>query len=296
MLGASATTYRRQMMFSGDPGAVAAQFLFAVVDAFALTVLVFLRKGFGERFYTVFKFGMGLGILAFLIMLRSLAGALLGALPMVMGMFGVPPLLGMLAGPMLSPPHPAPEPHALFDAASLLYWAFLLVGFGHLVVGWLRSWNIGHWAPVHSKSAGEPLLTFNGRVNHWLAITVLEPLVVILLGQILHACDPSVPFTYFVVLALFIAASALHQYRLYRDDLLDEQDARLLAGFYAGQAKQVAAGGKPTSKLRGFFFPLLLPKKPAAQVDMLRQWAKRHHEAAAGDEPPPPSPPPAAAA
>jgi hypothetical protein len=295
MLGASATTYRRQMMFSGDPGAVAAQFIFAVVDAFALTVLVFLRKGFGERFYTVFKFGMGLSILAFLIALRSLAGALLGALPMVMGMFGVPPLIGMLAGPMLSPPHHA-EPHALFDAASLLYWAFLLVGFGQLVIVWLRSWNIGHWAPVHSKSAGEPLLTFGGRVNHWLAIIILEPLAVLLLGQILQACDPSVPFTYFVVLALFIAASATHQYRLYRDDLLDEQDARLLAGFYSETAKRVAAGGKATSKLGGFFFPLLLPKKPEAQVDMLRQWAKRHHEAAAGDEPPPPAPPPASAA
>jgi hypothetical protein len=132
-------------------------------------------------------------------------------------------------------------------------------------------------------------------VNHWLAIIVLEPLAVLLLGQILHACDGSVPFFYFVVLALFIAASATHQFRLYRDDLLDEMDARLLAGFYAGQAKQVAAGGKPTSKLGGFFFPLMLPKKPEAQVNMLRQWAKRHHEAAAGDEPPPP-PPPAAAA
>jgi hypothetical protein len=283
------------MMFSGDPGAVVAQFLFAAVDAFALTVLVFLRRGFGERFYTVTKFGMAVGILAFLITLRSLAGAMLGVLPMFMGMFGVPPLLGMLAGPMLAGRHQA-EPQALFDGASFLYWAFVLVGFAQLVIVWLRSWNIGNWAPVHSKSAGEPLLTLGGRVNHWLAIIVLEPLAVLLLGQILHACDPSVPFTYFVVLALFIAASATHQYRLYKDDLLDEQDARLLAGFYAETAKRVSAGEKPASKLGGFFFPLLLPRKPEAQVDMLRQWAKRHHDAASPEEPPPPAPPPSKAA
>src|ERR1019366_1717226 len=283
MLGASATTYRRSMMFANDPGAVVAQFMFAAVDAFALTVLVFLRKGFGERFYTVIKFGMGVGILAFLITLRSFAGAMLGVLPMFMGMFGVPPLIGMLAGPMLAGRHQV-EPHALFDAASLLYWAFVLVGFAQLVIVWLRSWNIGNWAPVHSKSAGEPLLTFGGRVNHWLAIIFLEPLAVLLLGQILHACDPSVPTGYFGVLAFFIAASATHQYRLYKDDLLDEQDARLLAGFYAATAKRVSAGGKPTSKLGGFFFPLLLPRKPEAQVDMLRQWAKRHHDEAAGEE------------
>jgi hypothetical protein len=237
---------------------------------------------------------MGVGILAFLITLRSLAGAMLGVLPMFMGMFGVPPLIGMLAGPMLAGRHHPAEPHALFDAASFLYWAFVLVGFAQLVIVWLRSWNIGNWAPVHSKSAGEPLLTFGGRVNHWLAIIFLEPLAVLLLGQFLHACDPSVPFTYFVVLALFIAASATHQYRLYKDDLLDEQDARLLAGFYAETAKRVSAGGKPASKLGGFFFPLLLPRKPDAQVDMLRQWAKRHHDEAAGEEPPPPAAPPAA--
>lgn len=41
------------------PAQVVAQLIFSLVDAFALTILVFFRKGFGERFYTVFKFGLG---------------------------------------------------------------------------------------------------------------------------------------------------------------------------------------------------------------------------------------------
>jgi hypothetical protein len=102
---------------------------------------------------------------------------------------------------MLSPHHA--EPQALFDAAKLLYWAFIFVGGGHLVAIWLRSWRIGNAAPVHSRSIGEPLLTFNGRINYWLVVLVLEPLAILLLGQILHACDPRVPYAYFVCQALW---------------------------------------------------------------------------------------------
>jgi hypothetical protein len=273
------------MMFSGDPGAVLAQLFFAVVDAFALTVLVFLRRRFGERFFNLSRFGMGVGILAFLIMLRSLAGALLGALPMFMGMFGVPPLLGFLAGPMLAPHRYAPPPHALFDAASALYWAFILVGGAQLIAVWLRSWRPGDSVPVHSKSAGEPLLSFGGRINHWLTIIFLEPIAVMLLGFFLHACDETLPFTYFVVLALFLAASATHQYRLYRDDMLDEQDARILAGFYAAQMKHVAAGNKPTMRLGKLFMPFVLPRGQKLQLEVLRNWAARHHAAANDTEP-----------
>jgi hypothetical protein len=292
------------MMFANDPGAIVAQFLFGAVDAFALTILVFLRRGFGERFYTVLKFGMGLGILSFLMALRSFAGALLGVLPMVMTVFGVPPLIGMLAGPLLAQPHHH-EPRALFDAAGLLYWGFVIVGGGQLAAVWLRSWRLGEGVHVHSKSTGESLLSFGGRVNHWIATIILEPFVVLLLGQLLHACDPTVPTTYFAVLAFFIGASALHQYRLYRDAYLDELDSRLLAGFYSEQAKRVEAGRKPAFKLGSFFFPLILPRKPAMQVDMLREWARRHQEGGAdsaevraasmADEPPPSAPPAAAA-
>jgi len=300
MLGASATSYRRSMMFANDPGAVVVQLIFGAVDAFALTVLVFFRKGFGERFYTVFKFGMGVAILSLLMGLRALAQGLAGLLPLVMGMaggmMGVPPVLGMLAGgSRMMNRAPPPPPHALFDAANLLYWAFILVGGAQLIFVWLRSWRIGDAMPVHSKSTGEPLLSFGGRVNHWLAVIFLEPVAILLLGRVLVACDPNMPYAYFVVLALFIQASALHQWRLYRDDMLDEQDARLLAGFYSAQAKHVEAGGKPLAKIAGFFMPLVLPKKPALQLDVLRQWAKRHQDGAT-DEPPPPAPPPAASA
>jgi hypothetical protein len=81
-----------------------------------------------------------------------------------------------------------------------------------------------------------------------------------------------------------------------------------MAGFFTEQVKRVSAGQKPTSKFGGSFFrPLLLPRQPAMQVNVLRQWAKQHQEAAgldalpaapaaAGDESPPPGPPPAAAA
>jgi hypothetical protein len=288
------------MFSANDPGAVVAQLIFSLVDAFALTILVFFRKNFGERFLTVFKFGMAVGILAFLMGLRSLVAVLIGALPLFMGMFGISPFLGMLAAPMLS--HRHAEPQALFDAAKLLYYAFIFVGGGHLVAMWLRSWRIGDKVPVLSRSTGEPLLTFNGRLNYWLVVLALEPLCVLLLGQILNACDPRLPYAYFVVLALFIQASAFHQYRLYKSDLLDQQDARLMAGFYTEQAKRVAAGGKPAWKLGGLFMPLMLPRKPAMQVDVLRQWASQYRAEAepvalpsSSEEASPPPPPQQAA-
>jgi hypothetical protein len=282
------------MMFATDPGAVVVQLLMSGIDAFALTVLVFFRKDFGERFLTLAKYMMGVGILSFLMGVRALAHAAAGMLPMVMGMaggigasmLGVPPVLGgLLAGPgmMMGRPQPhvpmgPPPPHALFDAAHFLYWAFIIVGGLQLVLVMLRSWGIGNATPVYSRSTGEPLLSFGGRINHWLAVIILEPLAVLMLGQLLKACDPNVPYAYFVVLALFIQASSLHQFHLYRSDMLDEQDARLLASFYTAQAKNVAEGKKPTSKLGGFFMPLLLPKKPALQLEVLRQWAKRHQD------------------
>jgi hypothetical protein len=97
-----------------------------------------------------------------------------------------------------------------------------------------------------------------------------------LLGQVLHGCDPRLPYSYFVVLALFIQASAFHQYRLYKSDLLDQQDANLMAGFYAEQVKRVTSGNKPAWKLGGLFMPMLLPRKPAAQAEVLREWAAKY--------------------
>jgi hypothetical protein len=86
-----------------------------------------------------------------------------------------------------------------------------------------------------------------------------------------------VPFAYFVILALFIQASALHQFRLWRDDRLDELDAQILAGF-AVQAKQSPVGVKPAWNLGNFFKPLSLPGKAGLQVDLLRRWSKQNQE------------------
>lgn len=86
------------------------------------------------------------------------------------------------------------------------------------------------------------------------------------------------------MLAVFLSTSALHQYRLYKDDLLDQQDAQLMAGFFTEQVKRVSTGQKPRSNLLGRFFrPLLLPRQSAMQADVLRQWAKQHQEAAGFD-------------
>ena len=301
MLGASSQSYRRAIFAANDPGAVVAQLFFIIIDAATFPVLVFMRRGFGERFFTPFKFATGVGILWTLIELKSLSGWLLGLLPFLLPMMGMSPLWALLVGPLLARPH-GPEPQPLFDAASLLYWAFVVAGLGHLVAVFRRSWKIGDVEPVFSRSTGEPLLMFGSRVPYFVATIVLEPLAVLLLGEILNACDPRVPSAYFDMLAVFLNASALHQYRLFKDDLLEQQDAQLMAGFMTEQFKRVSSGQKPTSKLLGRFFrPLMLPRQPAMQVDVLRQWAKQHQEAAgldaspaaqaaSGDEPQPPPP------
>jgi hypothetical protein len=179
----------------------------------------------------------------------------------------------------------------------MLYWAYIIWGGFQLALVFYRSYRAGKGArPVYSKSMGESRLTFNGRVNHWVATILLEPLAVISLGYVLVLCDPSLPVSYFIVLAVFIQLSAIHQYRLYRDDLLDTRDAQLLAGFYAEQANHIAAGQKPLARLAGVFLPLMLPRKPEAQVDVLRRWAKEHAQAAANDEEAPPPVPPSATA
>ncbi len=285
MLGASSQPYRRSVFSATDPGAMVAQLFFAIVDAFAQTVLVFTRRRFGERFFTPIRFAMSLGILWTLITLKSMSGWLLGLLPFLLPMMGMSPLWSLLAGPLLARPH-GPPVHPLFDAANLLYWGFVIAGSGHLIAVFRRSWKIGDVEPVFSRSTGEPLLMLGGRVPYFVATIVLEPLAVIVLGELLHACDGTMPTAYFDMLAVFLNASALHQYRLYKDDLLDQQDAQLMAGFMTEQYKRVSAGEKPTSKLLGRFFrPLMLPRQPAMQVDVLRQWAKQHQEAAGLDTP-----------
>jgi hypothetical protein len=279
-------------MFANDPGAVAVQVIFSTVDAFALTILVFFRKEFGERFYTPFKYGLGISILTFLMVLRAVAGTLLTGLAMLFG----GPMIGMMASGAMRPPPGRNPPSALFDAAQLLYWAYILVGGAQLILVWYRSYRAGDGArPVYSRSTGESLLTLNGRVSHWIATIVLEPLAVVFLGYVLMLCDPSLPLSYFIVLAAFIQMSAIHQYRLYRDEMLDAQDARLLAGYYSAQAEHVAAGGKPMSRIAGIFLPLLLPRKPQMQVEVLRRWAKEHAVGSSDEEPPPPAPPSATA-
>jgi hypothetical protein len=97
-------------------------------------------------------------------------------------------------------------------------------------------------------------------------------------GYVFVACDPSLPFTYFMVLALFIQASAMHQWRLARDERLDEQDARILAGFYAAQAKRAPAG-RTTPTLGAFFGSLLRLRAPEMQEGMLARWSRQHHDA-----------------
>jgi len=209
-------------MFSSDPGVVIAQVLFSTIDAFALTILVFFRRGFGERFYTVFKYGLGIGILTFLMALRAIASTLLTGLAMLFG----GPLMGMMASGMLqSQAAGRAVHHGLFDAANLLYWAYIAVGGGQLVAVFIRSYWGGDSVPVHSRSTGEPLLSFGGRVNHFVTTILIEPAAVLMLGYVLTACDPDMPFSYFIVLALFLQASAVHQWRLYRDDMLDARDA-----------------------------------------------------------------------
>lgn len=305
MLGASSQSYRRAIFSANDPGAVIAQVFFAIIDGMGITVLVFMRRRFGERFFTPLKFVIGVMILATLIALKSMAGMLAGILPMLLPMmFGMNPMIGLLAGPLLARPQ-APPIHPLFDAANLLYWAFIVVGVGHLVAVFRRSWKIGDVQPVFSRSTGEPLLMLSGRVPYFVATILLEPVAILLLGEILRACDPRIPYGYFWMLAVFLSTSALHQFRLFKDDQLDQQDAQLMAGFFTEQVKRVSAGQKPNSNMLGRFFrPLLLPRQPAMQVDVLRQWARQHQEAAGLDElpaasdnkPPPPAPPPAAAA
>jgi hypothetical protein len=273
MLGASSTSYRRSMMFANDPGAVVAQIIFSITDAFALTMLVFLRRGFGERFLTVFKYGLGIAILSFLMTLRALASEIMGVLPFVLG--GVSPLLGLAAGAMAGGSQRRPV--GLFDGASLLYWAFVLWGGFQLALVLYRSYWPGNSVPVHSKSMGEPLLSFGRRINHAFTTIVLEPVAVLLLGYVLVACDPSLPFSYFMCLSLFIQASALHQWRLARDERLDEQDARIVAGFYTAQAKRTAVD-RTTPTLGAFFGSLLRLRAPEMQAGALARWSRQHHE------------------
>jgi hypothetical protein len=293
MLGASTTSYRKSIMFATDPGAVAVQIILSTVDAFALTMLVFFRKEFGERVLTPFRYALGISILTFVMAVRAVSGTIFSGLGMLFG----GPLMGMMTSSMMRPP-PGQQVHTgLFDGAVMLYWAYIIWGGFQLALVFYRSYRAGKGArPVYSKSMGESRLTFNGRVNHWVATILLEPLAVISLGYVLVLCDPSLPVSYFIVLAVFIQLSAIHQYRLYRDDLLDTRDAQLLAGFYAEQANHIAAGQKPLARLAGVFLPLMLPRKPEAQVDVLRRWAKEHAQAAANDEEAPPPVPPSATA
>jgi|SRR5579883_1140410 len=304
MLGASSQSYRRAIFSANDPGAVVAQIFFAIIDTMGLTVLVFMRRDFGERFFTPLKYVMGIAILASLIAFNSMAGMLMGFLPLILpAMLGMNPMIGLLAGPLLaSHSHHGPAIHPLFDAASLLYHGFMIAGLIHLAMVFRRSWKIGNVQPVFSRSTGEPLLMLGGRVPYFIATIILEPVAVLLAGDILHWCDPRIPYGYFWMLAVFLSTSALHQYRLYKDDLLDQQDAQLMAGFFTEQVKRVSTGQKPTSNLLGRFFrPLLLPRQSGMQVDVLRQWAKQHQEAAgvealpaapAASDTEPPHPPP----
>ncbi len=305
MLGASTTTYRRSMMFANDPGAVVAHVIFSLIDAMALTALVFLRKQFGERFYTIFKYGLAVSLLSFLMGVRAVGASLVQGAAFLYG----GPLAAMAANAAMSGP---PPQRALFDATHLFYGAFLIVGGVQLVLVLLRSWRIGNGAPVHSKSTGQPLLSFGGRVNHWIATIFLEPLAVVLAGHVLRFFDPNLSESYFMVLAVFLGISAVHQWRLCRDDMLDEQDARILAGFYADQVKHVAAGNKPSMLLGRIFMPFVVPRTPKLQLDVLRNWALRYREAANDTKPEPaaasaaseqtpgqrepPTPPPSAAA
>jgi len=280
MLGASTTTYRRSMMFANDPGAVVTHIIFSAIDAMALTALVFLRKQFGERFYTIFKFGLAVSLLTFLMGLREMAAGLMqGAAFLYGGPLAMMATRGMMSGPA--------RKTALFDATHLFYDAFLVVGGIQLVLVLLRSWRIGTTVPVHSKSCGQPLLSFGGRVNHWIATIFLEPIAVLFAGYVLRLCDGNLPTSYFTVLAIFLAISATHQWRLCRDDMLDEQDARLTAGFYADQVKHVAAGNKPSMLLGRIFLPFVVPRAPKLQLDVLRNWATRYREAANDTAPSP---------
>jgi hypothetical protein len=305
MLGASTNHgHRRTLMFASDPGVVIAQFVFSVVDAAALTTLVFFRKDFGERFLTVFKYGLGIAILTFLLALRAIASTLLGGLAMLMG----GPLIGMMAGGMLQNQAAVRAAHhGLFDAANLLYWGFVLVGGYQLATVLYHSYFPGDRVPTHSKSTGTPLLSFGNRVNHALTTIFIEPLAVLFLGELLTLCDPQLPYAYFICVALLLQASAVHQWRLARDEQLDEQDARILSGFYARStdAKHVMAGGGAVSQLRAFLVSLMLRRKPALPMEQMRLWTASHRGALPGtpaptapssgtstttEEPPPPPP------
>ncbi len=216
-------------MFATDPGTVIAQGFFSLVDSFGLTGLVFLRRGFGERFLTPFKYGLGIAILTFLMALRAMATSLLGGLAMLFG----GPLMGMMAGSMLQSQEAGRAAHrGLFDAADVLYWAFILCG-GFPArprpVPLLLAWSDYRFIPRAWGNLCSPSVE---RISHGLTTIVVEPTGGSASGAGADCLRPqyadvAFPWSWGCSFKL----SAIHQWRSARDERLDEVDARIVAGF-----------------------------------------------------------------
>jgi len=280
MIGSSTISYRRAIALGTDPGAAVLQLIFALVDAFALTMLVWFRRRFGERFYTSIHYVLGLLILGGALAAANINDA------------ATHRAAGTVLGQFLNP-HQRPDAVATAQTADgvvkFLLYGFAILGGVHLAYGIWNGTFRRNPTPILSTSTGDPWLMLLPplRNRYWLTVCVAEPLLLNIIGSIVAGFTTPHVVLYFWAATLLMLVSATHQYKLHRDEMLDEQDNRILAGFYTAQAEHVAAGGVPTPSLAGIFRPLVLPRPRALQVDMLRQWAKQHQERAADAAPAP---------
>ena len=306
-LGESRMGYRKALSLGSNPEMLFTVLFYMVLDAFALTMLVFFRQRFGERFLTPVHYIAGIVLAGSLAFGAAMADTGAGAARIVQHATSGQanqPAHGQRAAGMEDEDTPqasataAPEKtlrERLADSvgasaiAGYFLAAFAAVGALRMLGIVLRRWRDA--PPVHSMSMGEPYLHAVLRLPYWLAVIVAEPLLVCLFGALLAALVAPVTGLYFNVLAVFLHLSAMHQWRLHRDALLDDQDQRIEAEAYSGQAKHLARHGKPARKPGGHFFPMVLPRKQTDQLAMLRRFAAQYRdEPAPLQTTPPPTP------
>ena len=180
-----------------------------ILGCFAISVQIFLRKGFGERYASVFNLIVGC---------------------MAMGFF-----CGVTGFAMSAASH-----ESLSGVMELLYTCGIGLAVFHRFSIWSKNRKSVVW---HSMYSGTPWLCCLG-VNDRVTKRWIEPLVLFTLGYFARSTGHTPVATWLYVGAVAIFVHETLQDYMQRNDLLDARDAMIEANYKAG----IVTGRQPQNQ------------------------------------------------
>jgi len=117
----------------------------------------------------------------------------------------------------------------------------------HLITILLRNRRGEEW---HSRHEGDflPFFHYLPKSTYWIIQGVYEPLFIVIVGAIFsYVAGNPLLAGFFNMIAFFMVARNLHQYRMHRENLLDERDAKIEA-----ENRMQALEGSSAKDTKGF--------------------------------------------